>query len=134
MQSPANIVDKLDEAALLLTSKNYYRRKPQKVRDAEAAGLAIYVLKSNTIPQMRQCLAALAAPQGPKPRASGNAALTEASEAIAQVRDGEEAVELSPQSAYIRRLQHQMAERYSLASRSRGREPQRRVRIFRSAR
>jgi len=132
MQSPANIVDKLDEAALLLTSKNYYRRKPQKVRDAEAAGLAIYVLKSNTIPQMRQCLAALATPQGPKPRASGNAALTEASEAIAQVRDGEEAVELSPQSAYIRRLQHQMAERYRLASGSRGKEPQRRVRIFRS--
>jgi nucleoside-triphosphatase THEP1 len=132
MQSPASIVDKLDEAALLLTSKNYYRKKPQKIKDAEAAGLAIYVLKSNTIPQMRQCLAALATPQGLE--TPDDAALTEAEEAIAQVRDGQEAMELSPQSSYIRRLQHQMAERYSLASRSLGKEPQRRVRIFRSAR
>jgi len=43
---------------------------------------------------------------------------------------GSEAVELSPQSAYIRRLQHQMAERANLVSRSRGREPYRRVRLY----
>ena len=41
-----------------------------------------------------------------------------------------EAVELSPQNAYIRRLQHQMAERANLVSRSRGREPFRRVRLY----
>jgi len=41
-----------------------------------------------------------------------------------------EAVELSPQNAYIRRLQHQMAERANLVSRSRGREPYRRVRLY----
>ena len=41
------------------------------------------------------------------------------------------AVELTPQNAYIRRLQHQMAQRYNLTSRSRGREPYRRVRIYR---
>jgi predicted RNA-binding protein Jag len=40
-------------------------------------------------------------------------------------------VELSPQNAYIRRLQHQLAQKYSLLSRSRGREPLRRVRIYR---
>ena len=39
-------------------------------------------------------------------------------------------VELSPQNAYIRRLQHQMAERANLVSRSRGREPFRRVRLY----
>jgi predicted RNA-binding protein Jag len=38
-------------------------------------------------------------------------------------------VELSPQSAYIRRLQHQLAEQHSLSSRSTGKEPYRRVRI-----
>ena len=41
-----------------------------------------------------------------------------------------EPVELSPQNAYIRRLQHQMAERANLVSRSRGREPYRRVRLY----
>ncbi|MDP3880097.1 MAG: R3H domain-containing nucleic acid-binding protein, partial [Dehalococcoidales bacterium] len=36
----------------------------------------------------------------------------------------------SPQSAYIRRLQHLIAERNELASRSSGKEPLRRVRIY----
>ncbi|MEE8472909.1 MAG: R3H domain-containing nucleic acid-binding protein [Dehalococcoidia bacterium] len=39
-------------------------------------------------------------------------------------------MELSPQSSYVRRLQHQMAEKYSLSTRSQGREPVRRVHIF----
>jgi len=39
-------------------------------------------------------------------------------------------VELAPQNAYIRRLQHQMAERFNLGSRSTGKEPRRRVRIY----
>jgi predicted RNA-binding protein Jag len=46
------------------------------------------------------------------------------------VLNGSEPVELSPQNAYIRRLQHQMAERANLVSRSRGREPFRRVRLY----
>ena len=40
-------------------------------------------------------------------------------------------VDLTPQSAPIRKLQHQLAERYNLGSISRGKEPFRRVRIFR---
>ena len=40
-------------------------------------------------------------------------------------------MELTPQNAYIRRLQHQLAQRYNVSSRSMGREPHRRVRIFR---
>ena len=39
-------------------------------------------------------------------------------------------MELSPQNAYIRRLQHQMAERNNLMSRSRGAEPNRRVELL----
>jgi predicted RNA-binding protein Jag len=57
-------------------------------------------------------------------------ALVEAEEAVAQVREGEESVELSPQSSYIRRLQHLVAQRSDLTSRSFGREPGRRVKIF----
>ena len=40
------------------------------------------------------------------------------------------AVELGPQNAYVRRLQHQMAERNALMSRSRGSEPNRRVELI----
>jgi predicted RNA-binding protein Jag len=57
-------------------------------------------------------------------------ALDEAEEAVTQVKEGEEAIELSPQSSYIRRLQHLIAQRSDLSSRSFGRDPNRRVRIY----
>ncbi|NQT05085.1 MAG: hypothetical protein HQ577_03650, partial [Dehalococcoidia bacterium] len=47
------------------------------------------------------------------------------------VKNGNEGeVELSPQSAYIRRLQHLIAERNEMSSSSAGRDPNRRVRIY----
>jgi len=49
----------LQQTDLFLTTRNYYRRKPQKIRDAEALGIPIYVLKSNNAAQMKQCLDAL---------------------------------------------------------------------------
>ena len=57
--------------------------------------------------------------------------LAEAQEAVNQVKAGEETIELSPQSRYIRRLQHLIAERSNLSSQSTGKDPHRRVRIYR---
>jgi hypothetical protein len=53
------IVSDLKQADIFLTTRSYYRRKPQKIRDAEAMGIPIYVLKSNNAAQMKQCLDAL---------------------------------------------------------------------------
>ncbi len=125
-----DIVENLHDAGMLVTSKHYYRRKPQKVRDAESANLPIYVLKSNTSPQMRQLLSTIYPLAGGGKSDYFKIALGEAHEAVEQVKNGEEAVELSPQSAYIRRLQHLIAQRSSLASRSTGIDPNRRVRIY----
>jgi len=130
MNLSLDIVENLREANLFITSKNYYRRKPQKVRDAESANLPIYVLKSNTPPQIRQMLQSVYPLNGPGKRDSFQVALAEAEAAVEQVKDGEAEVELSPQSAYIRRLQHLIAERNALASRSEGKDPNRRVRIY----
>jgi stage III sporulation protein SpoIIIAA len=130
MQLSLDIVDSLKDANLLVTSKSHYRRKPQKVRDAETASLPIYVLRSNTPAQFRQLLNTI------YPRADSEKAdlfklaIAEAEEAVAQVKSGQEAVELSPQSAYIRRLQHLLAERNTLSSQSTGKDPNRRVRIY----
>ena len=128
MQLSLNIVNNLNDANLFITSKSYYRRKPQKVRDAEAANLPIYVLKNNTPPQIRQLLSTI------YPIDSGadtvRLAISEAEEAVIKVKSSQEAVELSPQSAYIRRLQHLIAERNDLSSRSLGKDPNRRVRIY----
>ncbi len=57
--------------------------------------------------------------------------LRETQAAIEAVLNGERWVELSPANASIRRLQHQMARQANLVSHSYGKEPNRRVRIFR---
>jgi stage III sporulation protein SpoIIIAA len=128
--STARIVDQLEDADAMITLRNYYRRKPAAVRDAELKNLPIYVLKSNTIAQMEQCLIGLRENNG-RQADPVTAAIRETEDAITEVMSNDQAVDLAPQNAYIRRLQHQMAQRYNLASRSRGREPYRRVRIFR---
>jgi hypothetical protein len=115
-----------DEADVVMTLKSEYRQKTAALREAEERGLPIYVLKSNTIVQMEASLTSIFSLEV-DPR---EAALHEAEEAIGLVMQQAEPVELSPQNAYIRRLQHQMAERANLVSRSRGREPYRRVRLY----
>ncbi len=129
-----DIVDNLSGANLFVTSKSHYRRKPQKVRDAEAANLPIYVLRSNTPTQIRQFLNTLYSTgitiDSTDRADSLKVALSEVQEAVNLVKNGEPEVELSPQTAYIRRLQHLIAERNDLSSKSSGKEPERRVRIF----
>jgi hypothetical protein len=128
MQLPIRLVDSLSEAKLLLTSKNYYQKGSQVIRDAEAARLPIYVLKSNATAQMEQGLAEAFGVRG---RAqSVTTALEEAEEAIRRVQREGQDVELSPQNSFIRRLQHQLARKYNLYTESLGTEPRRRVRVF----
>ena len=129
LRLPMTIVRDPASADVVLTSKNYYRRKPQALREAEAAGVPVYVIKSNTDAQIEGALINIFELETADPAAY---ALQEAEDAVSQVLAGGKPVELSPQSAYIRRLQHQLAERYNLSSRSKGREPYRRVRIFKS--
>jgi stage III sporulation protein SpoIIIAA len=123
---PVNVARDLDEADAVVTLRNYYKRKPAALRDAESNGVPIYVLKTNTTLQMENMLASVfdleADPQ--------EAALRETAEAIGLVQASGRPVELAPQNAYVRRLQHQMAERNALMSRSRGSEPNRRVELI----
>jgi stage III sporulation protein SpoIIIAA len=118
-------------ANIFITSKAYYRTRQQKIMDAEAANIPIYVLKSNTPNQIRQLLNTVY-PSGKRPDPLTNA-VEEAESAVNQVKGGEPTVELRPQSAYIRRLQHLVADRNDLPSESRGKDPNRRVRIFKSS-
>ncbi len=95
--------------------------------------MPIYVLRANTSSQMESFLSDLfdlhaAGVDDP----SMDSALQEAEQAVQSVLNGARSVDLSPASAYIRRLQHQMARQANLVSHSYGKEPQRRVRIFRN--
>jgi len=133
-QLSVDITDNLGNAELFITSKHHYRRKPQKVREAEAANLPIYVLRSSTPTQIRQLFNTIYPLNSTMNSTDGadsfKVALSEAQEAINLVKNGQEEIELSPQSAYIRRLQHLIVERNELSSQSSGQEPRRRVRIF----
>jgi hypothetical protein len=124
---PGTIVDHLDDADVVITLRPYYRRKPQTLHDAESRGIPIYVVKSNTILQLEQVLLTLRSDRAGDPVV---AALKEAEDAIGQVLNEYGPVDLGPQNAYIRRLQHMLAQRYNLASRSVGAEPNRYVRIL----
>ena len=126
LQLPVVIARDVDEPDVVMTLRNEYKQKTPMLREAEERALPIYVLKSNTVPQMQSSLTSIFSLEI-DPR---EAAMRETEEAIGIVLNNSEPVELSPQNAYIRRLQHQMAERANIVSRSRGREPFRRVRLY----
>jgi hypothetical protein len=126
---PAEVVGNQRDADVVLTVRNYYRRKPQALRDAEASGVPVHVLRSNSAGQIDEALMRIAHLDQAPVVGSAQNALRETEDAINHVLETSAPVELAPQSAYIRRLQHQMAEERSLSSRSTGTEPYRRVRI-----
>jgi len=123
------LVDDLGQADALFTLRVYYRKRPQVISDAERHGVPIYVLRNNTVVQIESYLAEIfGLARSPD---AVEVALEETRRAIAQVSVGErDAVQLSPQEAYIRRMQHEMAREANLLSRSSGTEPTRRVTIY----
>ncbi len=128
LKVPITVVDDLAEAEAVFTLKNYYRRRPHRISEAERKGIPLYVLRSNTITQMEGCLADIFGVQADvDPLAL---AVEETQRAIEKVLAGAHSAELSPQNSYIRRYQHEMARQADLLSRSRGKEPRRRVRIY----
>jgi stage III sporulation protein SpoIIIAA len=127
------LVSELAEADLLLTTKNFYRRRTRALLDAEEQSKPVYVLRKNTTTQIHQFLRALARSQPRQAtRAEVGKAIEEAEQAATRIADeGDHQADLSPQVAYIRHLQHVFAEEHGLASSSTGREPTRRVVLYR---
>jgi len=134
LRVPATLVRDIDDATIVMTLKNHYRQNPGRLQRAEEEGVPVYVLRSNTQGQMENMLGDLFNVTPPTENKDDpvTGALLETEQAIERVINGAaDAVELMPQSSFIRRLQHQLAERYNLTSESRGREPNRRVKIYR---
>lgn len=127
---PIRIVSDVNEAEVVLTLKNYYKKRPPALVDAERSGVPVYVLRSNTIAQMEGILEDLfgvTAKDDPLSQA-----MQETDDAIHRVLNGTHSVELAPQSAFIRRFQHERIREANLFSRSLGKEPRRRVRVYAS--
>jgi stage III sporulation protein SpoIIIAA len=130
LRLPVVITDEIGEADIVMTVKNYYRRRPKLISDAERRNTPIYVLRANTLPQMENCLADIfdLSPEETDPYAL---AMQETQQAIRRVLAGERAIDLSPQNAFIRRQQHELIRESNLISHSYGKEPMRRVRVYR---
>ncbi|MFN2282976.1 MAG: R3H domain-containing nucleic acid-binding protein [Anaerolineae bacterium] len=131
LRVPIRIVDNLGEAHVLVTSKQYYRKRPHIVLDAESRNVPVYALRASTSAQMEAFLTDLfqLSEEEVDPF---NLAMQETESAIQKVLGGEEqAVDLAPQNSFVRRYQHEMAEKANLTSRSHGKEPYRSVRVYR---
>jgi stage III sporulation protein SpoIIIAA len=129
---PAVIVKDVSDAQVLVTLRSYYRKRQRTIIDAEHRGMPVYVLRANTVNQMERFLSSLfdLAVDGGGDR-KVERALNETRKAINAVLNGERWVELRPTSSYIRRLQHQLVREANLISHSYGKDPNRRVKIFR---
>ena len=127
LELPVKVLGNLDGAGAVLTLKNHYRRRPDSLRQAESRGLPIHILKSNSASQVRDALSRIYGVE--RQDEATNRALAEAAAAIREVKTTLRPVEISPQNAYLRRLQHQLVAENALSARSTGKEPQRRLRI-----
>jgi stage III sporulation protein SpoIIIAA len=138
LQLPVEVVKSIDEADAILALRSYARAGAKIYSLAEARQVPVYVVKSNNLPQLQKALREALHLDGESVGAvdiesdvdETEVALEEARQAITRVMDRLEPLELSPRRAYIRRLQHQLVERFNLSSRSIGDEPMRRLRIL----
>ena len=127
---PALIARDITEADIVMTLRTYYRSRQQPITEAEARGVPIYVLRANTINQMEQSLAEIfnLSDGGDQ---NFNEVTNQTESAIQAVLNGQRWVDLPPATSSIRRIQHEMARQAQLVSHSYGKDPNRRVRIFR---
>ena len=128
---PAVVVHNLEEAQVLITLRTYYRSRQQPVVEAEERRMPIYVLRANTVNQMEQSLAELFNLSVESGSTEWDIIAAQTQVAIQGVLNGQRFIDLPPASSSIRRLQHEMARQSQLISHSYGKEPNRRVRIFR---
>ena len=140
------ISNELRNSDIVLTTKTHYRRGSNLVKSAESTGTPVYVLRKNTFHHILDFLSTLAKEQGIDTsylRANEastqstdsseilEAALKEAEDAAHEVLNGTFSVQLEPQKAYIRRLQHMLIDRMNLSSTSKGKEPYRSLLVYR---
>jgi stage III sporulation protein SpoIIIAA len=136
---PAEVVKTIEDADAILALRSYARAGAKIYSLAEAKQIPVYVVKSNNMPQIQKALREALhldteifsmQDSGADIVDETELALEEARQAISQVMSRTEPIELAPRKAYIRRLQHQLVERFNLSSRSIGDEPMRRLRIL----
>ncbi len=144
LQLPFVITKDLDEADAVLALRSHIKNHSKLRHLAKTRQLAIYTVKSNSVPQIIRALQRilrldsggieepidlnLFSRNGEEDELE---ALEEARLAVEQIVIPKgQPVELLPRSAKVRKMQHELVEHYRLKSTSFGDEPNRRLRIY----
>ena len=117
------------DAVLMLSGDEGLPATNSMLREARELKLPIIGVGGNTYAQIVARLNELYNAAGAGEESPRELAIREAKEAASRVMENAAPVELRPQMKSLRRLQHQIAERYHLKSFSVGRDPHRRVKL-----
>ena len=113
-------------ANAVVTLRSLAKKRPKKLRELVSERARLYTINGNTQAKITEFLRDLfELPPGVD--AEQERALRDAEEAITEVIAQRKPITLRPQNAYARRLQHELAQAYGLASESVGRDPFRSV-------
>jgi stage III sporulation protein AA len=147
----AEVVRRFEDADVILTLKSQEQKGTKKLREMAGDGVPVYTIRSNTVTQIQNFLREVfqagnsngnsgkkeyreyqeyKEDSGVDLEEQEERALDEAERGVQKVLENTEMVALGPQNAYIRRLQHQLIDKYKLRSLSMGKEPFRRVCIY----
>jgi stage III sporulation protein SpoIIIAA len=129
------ISSSINNADLVLTTKAHFRRRAGVLQTAEDQGKPIFVLRRNTPGQIIDFLRQITETDGPAANGEHDVIGTNEAEAgVDRILTRQaDSVELQPQGAFVRRIQHHIADHAKLRSHSTGREPRRRVTIRRGS-
>jgi hypothetical protein len=127
----AVVVRRWEDADVILTLKSQHQKGSKQLMEMAGGNVTVHTVRSNTVTQLQnfvrdffQVTADAVADD------IESEVLKEAETGIEKVKLTSSPVELLPRNSYLRRLQHQLIEKYELKSISTGKEPFRRVKIY----
>ncbi len=128
-----SIAHNLQDAEFIVTTKNFYKKRTKFLIEAHKSNIPLYVIRKNTLNQIVSLLSTLKK-QSIHTLNLDDSALKEAEGTALELSqsDNISKLELSPQSAYIRKMQHNIAEKYGLTSASKDVGVSRRVVYFKN--
>ena len=123
----------IENSEFIVTTKNFYKKRTKFLIDAHKTNIPVYVIRKNTLNQIVSLLSTIKK-QKIQSAQKSDPAIVEAENMAIEISNSNNISkhELSPQSSYIRKLQHSIAEKYGLNSVSKNQGKSRRVVYFKN--
>ena len=123
----------IENSEFIVTTKNFYKKRTKFLIDAHKTNIPVYVIRKNTLNQIVSLLNTIKK-QKIQSAQKSDPAIVEAENMAIEISNSNNISkhELSPQSSYIRKLQHSIAEKYGLNSVSKNQGKSRRVVYFKN--